>query len=145
MNGLNKTQPGWKKTQAKIAFEKYGKPETIYFQGHNGLLKLKMEIEIMFTIKYDDEFIDQIASKIADRAIDILMERLDSLNELPHFLTREEAMKVLRCGPTKMSELMSRPDFPVTNAFGKKIPTKLLFKWVERNTRWVEESTNYFD
>ncbi|MEC1863176.1 hypothetical protein ABE387_05335 [Bacillus licheniformis] len=98
----------------------------------------------MFTMQYDEKFVDLLASKIADRATDILVERLGSLNELPHILTRAEAMKVLRCGPTKMSELMSRPDFPVTDEFGKKIPTQLLFKWVERNTRWVEENTSYF-
>ncbi|MEC2212600.1 hypothetical protein P9G44_18140 [Bacillus paralicheniformis] len=98
----------------------------------------------MFTMQYDEKFVDLLASKIADRAMDIFIDRLDSLNELPHILTREEAMKVLRCGPTKMSELMSRPDFPVTDEFGKKIPTQMLFKWVERNTRWVEENTHYF-
>lgn len=98
----------------------------------------------MFTMQYDDNFIDQIAAKIADRATDMLVERLGALNELPHILTREEAMKVLRCGQTKMSELMSRPDFPVNDEFGKKIPTQPLFKWIERNTRWVEENTQYF-
>ena len=98
----------------------------------------------MFTMQYDEQFIDQIAAKIADRATEMLVERLGSLNELPHVLTREEAMKVLRCGQTKMSDLMARPDFPVNDEFGKKIPTQLLFKWIERNTRWIEENTKYF-
>ncbi|MER2459397.1 hypothetical protein [Bacillus subtilis] len=98
----------------------------------------------MFTMQYDEQFIDQIAAKIADRATEMLVERLGSLNELPPVLTREEAMKVLRCGPTKMSELMARPDFPVNNEVGKKIPKHLLIKWIERNTRWIEENTKYF-
>ncbi|MCY9350694.1 hypothetical protein MOE82_07865 [Bacillus licheniformis] len=98
----------------------------------------------MFTMQCDETFIDQLAAKIADRASEILVERFSSLNELPHVLTREEAMKVLRCGQTKMSELMARPDFPVNDEFGKKIPTQLLFKWIERNTRWVEKNTSYF-
>ncbi|MBK4212857.1 MULTISPECIES: hypothetical protein [Bacillus] len=98
----------------------------------------------MFTMQYDEKFIDAVANKIADRATEILTERLSSLNELPKILTREEAMKVLRCGPTKMAELMARPDFPVNHEFGKKIPTAMLFKWIENNTRWVEDNTKYF-
>ncbi len=74
----------------------------------------------MFTMQYDEKFIEQIAAKIADRATDMLVERLSSLNELPHILTRTEAMEVLRCGPTKMAELMARPDFPVNEECGKK-------------------------
>ncbi|MEX5836437.1 hypothetical protein D070_10440 [Bacillus velezensis] len=98
----------------------------------------------MFTMQYDDKFINQIAAKIADRATEMLVERLGSLNELPHILTRTEAMEVLRCGPTKMSELMARPDFPVNDECGKKIPTALLFRWIESNTRWGKENTHYF-
>jgi hypothetical protein len=94
-------------------------------------------------MQYDENFIEKIAAKIADRATEILVERISSINELPLILTREEAMNVLRCGPTKMAELMNRPDFPVTREVGVKIPTHMLMKWIERNTRWVEENTNY--
>lgn len=48
----------------------------------------------MFTMQYDEKFIEQIAAKIADRATDMLVERLSSLNQLPHILTRTEAMEV---------------------------------------------------
>jgi hypothetical protein len=99
----------------------------------------------LFTMQYDEGFIEKIASKIADRAAEILVERISSINDLPLILTREEAMNVLRCGPTKMAELMNRPDFPVTREVGVKIPTHMLMKWIERNTRWVEENTNYFN
>lgn len=98
----------------------------------------------MFTMQYDEKFIEQIAAKIADRATDMLVERLSSLNQLPHILTRTEAMEVPRCGPTKMAELMARPDFPVNEECGKKVPTTLLFKWIESNTRWVAENTAYY-
>jgi hypothetical protein len=98
----------------------------------------------LFTMQYDEGFIEKIASKIADRAAEILVERISSINDLPLILTREEAMNVLRCGPTKMAELMNRPDFPVTREVGVKIPTHMLMKWIERNTRWVEENTKYF-
>lgn len=92
-----------------------------------------------------DEFIDAIAQKIADRATEVILERAESMRtELPPILTREEAMNVLKCGPTKMAELMARPDFPVNRDFGVKIPTQMLFKWVEQNTRWIEQNTNYF-
>lgn len=60
-------------------------------------------------------------------------------------MTRTEAMEFLKCGQTKMAELMARPDFPVNREFGVKIPTRLLLKWIEQNTRWVENNTNYFN
>ncbi|MEH7392440.1 hypothetical protein [Bacillus sp. JJ1474] len=91
-----------------------------------------------------DDFVDAIAQKIADRATEIITERISSLNNLPLVLTREEAMNVLRCGPTKMAELMARPDFPVNREFGVKIPTHLLMKWIEKNTNWIEQNTHYF-
>lgn len=63
--------------------------------------------------------------------------------ELPHFLTRDETMKLLRISETKMSELMGRKDFPVCREFGVKIYTEKLFEWVARHTSWVEENTKY--
>jgi hypothetical protein len=98
----------------------------------------------LFTMQYDENFIEKLAAKIADRATEILVERIGSINDLPLVLTREEAMKLLRCGPTKMAELMNRSDFPVTREFGVKIPTHMLMKWIEKNTRWMEDNTNYY-
>ncbi|MFF2449324.1 hypothetical protein ACFVSW_19980 [Neobacillus sp. NPDC058068] len=98
----------------------------------------------MFTMQYDETFIEKIAEKIADRATEILVERISTINDLPLVLTREEAMKVLRCGATTMAELMRRADFPVTREFGVKIPTHMLMRWIEKNTRWMEQNTSYF-
>lgn len=95
-------------------------------------------------MQFDEKLIEQLANKIADRATDILAERIGSLNNLPLVLTREEAMNVLRCGATTMAELMRRPDFPVSREFGVKIPTHMLMKWVENNTNWMEKNTKYF-
>jgi hypothetical protein len=99
----------------------------------------------MLKLDFDDELIETLASKIANRATEMMQERLSSMtNDLPVVLTREEAMKVLRVGATTMSELMRRPDFPVNRQFGIKIPTNLLMKWIEQNTSWVDQNTNYF-
>ena len=93
-----------------------------------------------------DEFIELLAEKIADKATEVMLERVESMRtDLPPILTRDEAMKVLKCGSTKMSELMARSDFPVNRDLGVKIPTHMLMKWVEKNTRWMEHNTNYFD
>ena len=99
----------------------------------------------MFKFDFDDDLIDTLAKKIADRATDILVERIGSLGNLPLVLTREEAMKILRCGPTKMAELMAKPGFPVNREIGIKIPTHMLMKWIEKNTNWMEQNTSYFD
>jgi hypothetical protein len=53
----------------------------------------------------------------------------------PELLTRNEAMKLLKVGETKMSELMARQDFPVLREAGVKIPYRLLMKWIEKNTQ----------
>jgi hypothetical protein len=98
----------------------------------------------VFTIDFDEATIDKFAEKIADRAFEKLRERLDSTNQLPLLLTRDEVKKVLRCGDTKISELFARPDFPLNMEFGKKVPTHMLMKWIEQNTRWVEQNTHYF-
>ncbi|WP_416730267.1 hypothetical protein [Fictibacillus sp. JL2B1089] len=99
----------------------------------------------MFKFDFDEAMIEQISQKIADRAYEKLVERFDRTNNLPYLLTRTEAKELLRCGETKMSELFARPDFPINTEFGKRVPTKLLFKWIEQNTRWVKQNTNYFD
>jgi hypothetical protein len=100
----------------------------------------------MFKLDFDDKLIDALAAKIADRATEMIAERIKTFNkELPIVLTREEAMDVLRCGSTTMAELMRRPDFPVIREFGVKIPTHMLMNWIEKNTRWLEKNSTYFD
>jgi hypothetical protein len=54
-------------------------------------------------------------------------------------------MEVLHISQTKASELLNSPDFPVFREAGVLIPTHLLFKWIEKNTRWIAENTNYFN
>ncbi len=99
----------------------------------------------MLKLAFDDELINKLAEKIADRSIEIVLERINAMdNNLPPVLTREEAKKLLKCGETKMSELLARPDFPVNRDFGIKIPTRLLIEWIERNTQWINQNTNYF-
>ena len=63
----------------------------------------------------------------------------------PKLLTRTEAMELLRCSTTKISELMARPDFPVNREVGVKIPYHMLMQWIENNTQWVDENTNYYN
>lgn len=99
-------------------------------------------------IQFDETFIDALASKIADRAAEMLQERLraSSQDNLPLILTRTEAMEILRCNSSKMAELMNRSDFPVNREFGHpRIPTHMLLKWVDNNTRWLETNSGYFD
>lgn len=64
--------------------------------------------------------------------------------QLPPMLTKQQLEKLLNIKHAKASELLNRPDFPVFREAGVLVPTHLLFKWIERNTRWVEDNTNYF-
>jgi hypothetical protein len=87
----------------------------------------------------NEEFRQIIREEIKNAVADVVKQ-----NQLPPMLTREELMQVLRIKSTKCSELLNRPDFPVFREAGVLIPTHLLFQWIEKNTRWVEENTNYF-
>jgi hypothetical protein len=104
----------------------------------------------MFTMQLDDNLVDKFAEKIADRAYEKLKDKLDNTNQqnsvshLPAILTRSETKELLRCGDTKIAELYARPDFPVNKVLGKMVPTHMLMKWIEHNTRWVDENTDYF-
>lgn len=73
--------------------------------------------------------------------VDAAVQHLKPQEELPHFLTREEAKKLLRISETKMCELMGRTDFPVCREFGVKIYTGNLLKWVEDNTQGIQPKT----
>lgn len=88
----------------------------------------------------NEEFRKMLREEIKAAVADIVRQ-----NRLPPFLTKSEMKDVLRIGSTKASELMNRPDFPVCREAGVLIPTHLLFKWVDRNTRWLEENSKYFD
>lgn len=53
-------------------------------------------------------------------------------------LTRKEFMKLVDIGETKCAELFNRRDFPVNREFGHpRVPTHLLFEWINANTDWV--------
>lgn len=61
--------------------------------------------------------------------------------ELPPILTRTQFMELLDIGESKTAELFNRPDFPVNREFGHpRIPTALLFKWIEEHTAWVNQN-----
>ncbi|MCY8354575.1 hypothetical protein MOD14_10390 [Bacillus haynesii] len=98
----------------------------------------------MVNINFDDDFIEKIASQIADRAFELLKEKISVTEQLPHVLTRSEVKEVLKIKDTKIAELFKRPDFPVNDLIGKKVPTHMLFEWINNNTRWVEKNTDYF-
>lgn len=111
----------------------------------------------LFKLDLDEALIDSLAEKIAERAAEIIsnksiapLETISNQNEktisqLPPILTRTEAMEILRCSTTKIAELMARPDFPVFREAGVKIPTHMLIKWIENNTQWVDEHTNFYN
>ncbi|WII36856.1 DNA-binding protein [Paenibacillus thiaminolyticus] len=92
----------------------------------------------------DDHFRQILREEIKSAISDVLRDKHISKFMDKPFLTRTEMMEVLHIGATKAAELMRRPDFPVCYEAGILIPTELLYKWVIRNTRWLEENSNYF-
>ncbi|MCM3168995.1 MULTISPECIES: DNA-binding protein [Peribacillus] len=87
----------------------------------------------------DENFREVLRQEIKNAMADVVQQ-----NQLPPMLTRKQLMQLFNIGETKTSELLSRPDFPVFREAGVLIPTHLLFKWIELNTRFVDENTSYF-
>jgi len=96
---------------------------------------------IQVSMDLADEKFRQVLREEISKAVSEIVRQ----NQLPPFLTKTELMGVLRIKSTKASELMNRPDFPVCREAGILIPTHLLFKWIEKNTRWLEHNSRYFD
>lgn len=96
-------------------------------------------------IQVNFDFTDETFREVLRQEIKEAVSQAIKHNELPPFLTKRQMMDLLHIKDSKAALLMARPDFPVCKEAGTLIPTHLLFKWVERNTRWVELNTNYFD
>lgn len=116
-------------------------------------VNLKLGDEHVLSIFHEEvkKAVSEVFSLMDTNIRDIFREEIQlaltdvlNKNHLPTILTRSEAMEVLRCGATTMSELMRRPDFPVIREFGVRIPTHLLMKWIEENTQWIAQNTKYF-
>lgn len=87
----------------------------------------------------DESFREVLRQEIKNAVADVVQQ-----NQLPPMLTRNQLKELFNIGDTKVSELLNRSDFPVFREAGVLIPTHLLFKWIERNTRWLDENTSYF-
>ncbi|MFW5436605.1 DNA-binding protein [Paenibacillus apiarius] len=88
--------------------------------------------------KFREVLRQEIRSALAD-----VEKRIATANQLPPLLSRTEMMKLLRISDTKATELLRRPDFPVCREAGVLIPTNLLFRWIEKNTGWLESNSGY--
>ncbi len=91
------------------------------------------------------QIIREETSDIIQTEISKVLEDIKTQNQLKPFLTREEMMELFHIGPTKATELLKRPDFPVFREAGVLIPTEMLLEWVRRNTRWVERNTSFIN
>lgn len=90
-------------------------------------------METMLVTLTVEEFRQAIRDEVRSE-VHAAIKELAPREELPHFLTVEEAKALLRVSHSKMYELMGRSDFPVCREFGTKIYTDKLFKWIEDNT-----------
>lgn len=95
-------------------------------------------------LQFDEQFINQVAKSIADKSFEYFKDHLDQLFILPVMLTKDEVIRILKCNHEKMDELLKRPDFPVNQEL-HLIPSHLLKMWIDRNTRWLEINTDYFE
>lgn len=90
-------------------------------------------------ISFSQEEIQALAAEIKKHLIPMILEEIKAQNDLPALLTRKQFMELAEIGETKCAELFNRQDFPVNREFGHpRVPTALLFEWINRNTDWVQ-------
>lgn len=87
---------------------------------------------MLVTLTVED--LRQVLQEEIRSEVQAALKDLAPREDLPYFLTVEEAKTLLRVSHSKMYELMGRSDFPVCREFGTKIYTDKLFKWIEDNT-----------
>jgi hypothetical protein len=98
----------------------------------------------MLKLDFDEALIDQFATKVANKAFEKLSTKIDSLTGLPPLLTKKQLEEFFQISHSTASLLLNRDDFPVIREVGVRVPTHLLIKWIEKNTKWVQENTDYF-
>lgn len=93
---------------------------------------------MLVTLTVED--LRQVLQEEIRSEVQAALKDLAPREELPHFLTVEEAKALLRVSHSKMYELMGRTDFPVCREFGTKIKTDELFGWIEKNTPALQKN-----
>lgn len=88
-------------------------------------------------VEIDTSHLEQVIAEAVEQAI----KRHSMANSLPPLLNRTQLCEVLGIKETKASELLGRQDFPVIREFGyPKVPTHLLFKWIDSHTEWITKN-----
>lgn len=97
-------------------------------------------------ITLSQEDVALIAAELTKQVVPAVIKELEKRPTLPPLLTRTEFMELVGISATKCAELFNRRDFPVNREFGHpRVPTELLFQWVEQNTDWVREHAPHLD
>ncbi|OAK70053.1 hypothetical protein [Lederbergia galactosidilytica] len=92
-------------------------------------------------ITFTQDELTALATEIKDQLIPVLVKEIKTRQELPPLLTRTEFMELVGISATKCAELFNRRDFPVNREFGHpRVPTDLLFEWINKNTDWIDEN-----
>lgn len=98
----------------------------------------------MLTMELDyEKLAEALAPKLLAGMKDVV-KLYSPMQDLPPVLTRERLMEVLCIGPTKTTELLKKPGFPVCREAGVLVRTDRLFEWIDENTQWVEDNSGYF-
>lgn len=80
-----------------------------------------------------------------EKRLEIASSRNDIWNSCPPLMSVKQTADFLGISESQVYVLSRRKGFPKTKAVGGlKITTHMLKIWIERNTEWVEEHTNFF-
>ncbi|MFF2016266.1 hypothetical protein [Paenibacillus sp. NPDC058177] len=83
--------------------------------------------------------LEAMIQKVVERTIETHGVRVPA--DLPAILDRSDLKKLLKVGDNKITELLKRPDFPVTREFGDpRIMTSLFFRWTEEHSGWMNKN-----
>lgn len=72
----------------------------------------------MLRVELDENAIDKIAERIADKAFEKFVAKLDNYRTIPAVMNREEFMTIFKISPKTFWELSKQKDFPISRELG---------------------------
>jgi hypothetical protein len=62
----------------------------------------------------------------------------------PPVLTKEHLKEIFQVEPATVNKLVAYPTFPKFNEVRARYPRDRVFEWIDQNSTWVKQNTNYF-
>jgi hypothetical protein len=62
----------------------------------------------------------------------------------PPVLTNKHLAEILQIAPPTVIKVTANPSFPRLQTIKARYPRDAVFNWINENTSWIKQNTNYF-